>query len=117
MASNKKKFRSKRSHYRFDGGETTVTFKTEFEDGTAKLINISAGGAALVESTLPLTVNTKILITIEDLEAKYPYELQAVVLRVDGSCFSVKFLLLEDDLQKDLLKYFARITRQRTAAR
>jgi c-di-GMP-binding flagellar brake protein YcgR len=111
MAIIEKKFRSKRANLRFNGGLKPVSYKTEFEDGIAKLINISAGGAALIEASLPLSINTKILITLESLGTKTPFEIQALVLRAEGATFSVKFLLLEDTIKKDLIKYFARMTR------
>lgn len=106
--------RSKRAHLRFSGNRKVVNFKTEFEDGEAQLANISAGGAALEESTLTLEVSTKILLSIDFLWPENPLEIQALVVRSEQSSFSVKFLLLEDGPKKDILKFFARQKREDT---
>ena len=117
MVNEKKKSRSRRANLRFDGGKRAVSFKTEFEDGVARLTNISAGGAALTEASLIPEVHDKILLTISFLGTETPFEVQAKVLRVEEASFSVKFLLLEDTIKKDILKYFARMTRNNMNSR
>ena len=87
------------------------SFKTEFEDGQGVIENISAGGCALKDIDVKLTLNEKILILLELDQADGEIEIGARVVRQDKGGVAVQFSDISDDNKQKLVKYFARIQR------
>ncbi len=107
MTVNHNTTKSKRLALRFDGKLQAIKYKTEFEDGKATLANISRSGAALKTATLPLSVDEKILLSIDLYESEAPLEVQAVVVLSDKDTFSVQFRRIDEQIKSDILKSFA----------
>ncbi len=105
--------RSKRLNLRFNGGQQSVTYKTEFDDGEAFITNISAGGAALQTATVPLSVNDRILLCIHLYEPEETIEIQATVVRSHEDTFSVQFQGTEEALKGRIIRFFNSLAQSR----
>lgn len=107
---DQKKTRSKRQALRFSVVEYPVKYKTEFDDGGGVIDNVSSGGCAISQLTVPLTQHEKILILLgldEDV-----LEIGARVLRVEDRYAAVQFINIDDNKREQVVKFFAK--RQRT---
>lgn len=103
---------SKRSALRFSAFERHVSFKTEYEDGTARLVNISTGGCAIIHSSLELEPGEKILLAIELDSPTAPLSIRALVLRSDGDQYGLEFQYLDEAIKKRIFRYFAKENRR-----
>jgi len=96
---------------RFSIGEYTVKFKTEYEDGTAKLENISGGGCAMCNLDVKVQQHEKILLIVS-CNDENPIEIGGTVLRVHDKYAAVQFTQLSEDNKQRLIKFFAQKQRQ-----
>ena len=103
---------SKRLSLRFKAGGHKLCFKTEYEDGTGKLENISAGGCALVEVDIPLTINERILLIIDLDNKDDKIEVGARVVRGEDSRFAVQFTDISEENKQRIVKHFASVQRR-----
>ncbi len=101
--------RSRRSAKRVEPGRHPslpglVNFACEEMEGSGKILNISAGGAAIDDSTAILAVGTKVELFF--LQPGTGRKLRAVaeVLRQNRTGFAVRFLRLERELEKLVLR-------------
>lgn len=105
---------SKRSALRFSGYSRTVRYRTDYEDGEAKLLNISTNGCALTNITTELSVGEKVLFIIELANAEDQLQIQALVIRSgDGSSAALQFLRINDEVKHRILHFFANEIRRR----
>ncbi len=106
MSSTPSTIKSRRSSLRFFGDKHPVTYKTEFEEGSATLANISTSGAALEEATPALTMNEKILLNLELFDTENPVEIQAIVVRSEAKLHFVQFMGITSEVKREILKFF-----------
>lgn len=104
---------SKRSALRFPGYDRHLTFKTDYEDGEAALVNISSSGCMIRNPSCKLQLNQKILLTIALDEADNAIQIQALVKREDMGNFGLHFRLTDDQLKQQLARFFAQEHRRR----
>lgn len=103
---------SKRLSLRFKAGGHKLSIKTEFEDGNGKLENISAGGCALGEVDIPLTLDEKILLIIHLDDQNDKIEIGAQVVRGEENRFAVQFIDISEENKQSIVKYFASVQRR-----
>ena len=105
--------KSKRSALRFPCDHQLMSYKSAYDTGEAQLINISTAGCVFFELTLPLTVEQKILVSIDFPDENYTFQAQGVVVRVENDCTAVSFTLVEADDQAQLRRYFSKQIRKK----
>jgi hypothetical protein len=103
---------SKRAAFRFPCHHHGVRFKTAYEDGEAKLLNISTDGCALQSPSVPLSVDEKILITIVPEGQEGSFEARSRVVRVEEDVLGVQFTLLEISTKTQIRNYFSKKFRE-----
>ena len=103
---------SKRLSLRFKAGDHKLCFKTEYEDGTGKLENISAGGCALREVDISLTIDEKILLIINLDNQDDIIEAGAKVVRGEENRFAVQFTDISEENKQRIVKHFASVQRK-----
>lgn len=103
---------SQRGALRFPGGARLLNYKTDYEDGEARLLNISRSGCAISEATTELHIGQKILIILNLEEPEKQLQLQAAILRVQTEGIALQFLHLEEKTTRRLLRFFAKETRR-----
>jgi len=104
---------TRRSALRFEGYELPVTFRTDYDDGTAQLRNISTSGCALHNVDVDLEVGQKVLLALAlDSPAK-PLSISAAVMRIDGGSIALEFRHIDDNSKRRIVLFFARETRLR----
>jgi len=99
---------SKRSAFRFRCSKEPVTYRTEYEEGEALLTDISTEGCALEWATKIPELHEKMLICIDLEDEGKGVEIKVEVVRVEGSDFAVKFLLIEPSDRTLIRNYFSR---------
>lgn len=104
---------SKRNALRFSGYDRQVRYKTSYEDGEARLVNISAIGCALSDMTEEVELGEKILLSLTLEEPAKEEQVQAVVTRTSDNLLGLRFLHIGDDLKSRIVRFFARETRKR----
>lgn len=104
---------SKRSALRFSGYNRPLTYKTDHEDGEARLVNISSNGCAINGATTPLMQNDKLLLSIALDEPENPVQIQAKVIRAEDNNFGLYFLNLTEEVKQRLTIFFAKENRLR----
>jgi c-di-GMP-binding flagellar brake protein YcgR len=104
---------SKRSSLRFAGFDWLVIFRTEYEDGEARLVNISTGGCALHLVSLPLAIDQKLLVSLILDNPGNPLQMRAMVTRIEADCCGLKFQHVEESAKRKLVRFFAKETRLR----
>lgn len=104
---------SKRSALRFAGFDRLISFRTDYDDGEARLVNISSSGCAIHQATLPLAVNQKLLVMLVLDSPGNPLHIRAVVIRVDDGNYGLQFQHVEEHLKRKLIRFFARQTREK----
>lgn len=103
---------SKRDVLRFSGYRKSLSYKTDYEDGEAQLVNISTGGCAISDATIELTVDEKLLISFALENPEKLVEIQAVVVWADTDVFGLKFQHMEGSLKHRILRFFAQENRR-----
>lgn len=108
MQKSQDRQKSRRSAFRFRCSKEPVTYRTAYEDGEALLTNISTEGCALEWATNPPRLNEKMLVRIDLENEEAVVEIKAEVVRVEGTDFAVKFLLIEPETKSLIRTYFSR---------
>ncbi|SHO46395.1 PilZ domain-containing protein [Desulfopila aestuarii] len=103
---------SKRSALRFAGYDRPMTFRTDYDDGTAQLVNISTSGCAIHRATPELEVEQKILLTFELDRPSNPLNIRAVVIRIDGGNIALQFQHIDENIKRRIVRFFAKETRR-----
>lgn len=106
--------RSKRASLRFTVENYTLSYKTEFEDGTATLLNISAGGCALIDLSVAVKLHEKVLLVLR-CEDEVPVEIGGVIVRMVDDLAAVRFTQFGDDMKSKVIIYFAKMQRLQKA--
>ncbi len=107
-----KKKSSKRQGLRFRAGGFRFCYKTEFEEGTGELANISGGGCAAKHVSIPLALQEKILLILPLEDDGDDVEIGARVIRADGSITALKFEHIGEENRERITRFFARRQRQ-----
>ncbi|MFV0438121.1 MAG: PilZ domain-containing protein [Desulfopila sp.] len=107
---------SRRSALRFPGNDRPVFFRTDYEEGESRLVNISTGGCAMQKPTLELQKEQKVLLSLELDEPGQMVDFQAVVVRLNAELVSLQFLHVEEDIRRRLVLFFAREANRRNRA-
>jgi len=105
--------KSKRNALRLSCNGHLVTYKTAYDEGQGRLINISSGGCVFESATLPVSVQEKVLISIKLEEKENMVEAKAVVVRATEDQFAVKFILIEPSTQSLIRTYFTQQLRRK----
>ncbi len=108
MSASRRTKKSKRKALRLCCHKHPVTYKTAYDDGEGFLINISSGGCAFESATLALSVQEKVLVSIELDGKENIVEAKAVVVRVKENEIAVKFILIEPSSQSLIRSYFTK---------
>lgn len=103
---------SKRSSLRFSGFNRPLTFKTDYDDGTAQLVNISNSGCAIHQVKPELQLEQKLLLSLVLDQPEKPLFIRAVVIRTDNSSFGLQFKHIEEDIKRRIVRFFAKETRR-----
>lgn len=103
--------RSKRASLRFSVDSYRLRYKTEFEDGTAYLDNISAGGCAMREVSAAVELHEKILLILL-CENDEQIEIGGVVVRVVDNGAAVRFTQLSESNKQKIVVFFAKLQRR-----
>jgi hypothetical protein len=104
--------KSKRSALRLACSDHLVSYKTTYEEGQARLVNISTDGCAFEQPTVVLSINEKILISVALPGDENAFEAQGVVVRVNDQCTAIRFTLVEQKDQAEVRRYFTTIMRK-----
>jgi hypothetical protein len=105
---------SKRSALRFAGHDRPITFRTDYDDGTAQLLNISTSGCAIHHVTLELEVAQKVLLVLELDSPLNPLYIRAIVNRLeDGGTIALVFKHTDEDIKLQIVRFFAKEARRR----
>lgn len=105
--------RSKRQALRFSAVQHPISYKTEFEDGKGVIDNVSSGGCAISDLSIPLNIQEKVLIILKLEGEENTFEIGARVLRVEKGHAALQFTDIDDHISEQLVKFFAR--RQRAS--
>lgn len=105
---------SKRLALRFPVRAHPLRYKTEFEDGRGVIENVSTGGCAVAELTLPLTLYEKVLVIFDMEDGEDTMEIAARVVRVETRYVALQFIALDETKGKRMVKFFAQKRRQGT---
>lgn len=98
---------SKRTALRWSGLNRQLTYKTDYEDGEARLVNISTSGCAISNTTTELRIDQKILLTITLDAPEQQIQTRALVIRKETEGFGLQFLHLAENIKQQLFRYFA----------
>ncbi len=112
MAENRVNTTSRRSNLRINGQEQHIDIKTEFEDAQATLVNISSGGAYIDMPSCNLSEGDKLLLIITLDEPALPMEIQAIITRKTDKKVALEFISIQENIKKNILKYFTEKLRQ-----
>lgn len=103
---------SKRSALRFTGYNRPLTFRTDYDDGAAQLVNISTSGCAIHQATLKLEVAQKVLLVLELDSPSKPLHIRAVVMRVEGESIALQFQHTDENTKRRIVRFFVKDTRR-----
>ncbi len=103
---------SKRQALRFRAEGHKLRYKTEYEDCTAVLVNISVNGCAVSDYSVNMEIGEKILLIVPVEEQEI--EIGAEVVRKENSSLAVKFIDISEKNQQSIIKYFAKKQRTNT---
>jgi len=105
--------KSKRSAMRFPCSNQLVSYKTAYEEGQARLVNISNEGCAFEQPNLDLSTRERVLISIALPEEDNVFQARGEVVRVSDECTAVRFTLVEVEDQMKVRKYFSKMMRKK----
>jgi hypothetical protein len=105
------KMKSKRSSLRFPCSNQLLSYKTAYDEGQARLVNISTEGCAFEQPSLALTLQERILISFTLPGEDYVFEARGVVVRVGSVSMAIRFTLVEYDDQVKMRKHFSKMMR------
>ncbi len=115
LMATKETTTSKRSALRFSGYDRPLTYKTDYENGEARLVNISSNGCAISGATTPFMADDKLLLAIALDDPENPVQIQAKVIRVEDNNFGLHFLNLAEEIKQRLTIFFAKENHLRKA--
>ena len=104
------KMSDRRNGLRFKLYGPVVEFKTKNESGNGFLIDISTSGCAIESPTLPLSIETEILLTLtfdEHDTLASTFRIDAKVVRKNDDMFAAQFLNLENNHKEQLYQRLA----------
>jgi c-di-GMP-binding flagellar brake protein YcgR len=104
---------SKRSALRFAGFDRLITFRTDYDEGEARLVNISTSGCAIHQASLPLEVNQKLLVSLVLDSPSNPLHIRSMVIRANDGNYGLQFQHVEENVKRKLIRFFARETREK----
>jgi hypothetical protein len=108
---------TRRNGLRFHIHKQPIEFKTHQGVGEGHLIDISISGCAVQKSTIPMTMDQEITITIpfqQDQDTLLSFKILAKVVRVQDNMFAAQFTDLNDDQKDKLYKCIALETQRET---
>lgn len=88
-----------------------LSFKTDYDDGEALLVNISTSGCAIRDARPALQTEQKVLVSLALDNPNNPVFIRAHVIRAEGSGYGLQFHHLEENVKRRLVRFFARETR------
>jgi len=103
---------SKRNGLRFQIKPRTIKYRTDDREGEAVISDISTGGCYAKEATLPLSIDDKVILSLNFIESENNMEFEAIVIRSQDNEFAAKFLDVPDELRMEMVKFFARDARE-----
>lgn len=103
--------KSKRSSLRFPCSNMLLSYKTAYDEGEARLVNISIDGCAFEQPSLALPLHERVLVSFTLPEEDYVFEARGIVVREDIECTAVRFTLVEHEDQVKVRKHFSRLMR------
>jgi hypothetical protein len=109
-AEEKLKIFKRRNGVRFQLFGLMIGYKTKNESGKGLLVDISTGGCAIESPTIPISIDTEIILTLtfnEHDALTSNFTINAKIVRINDATFSVRFLDLDDDIKEQL---YQRIT-------
>ena len=106
--------KSKRAALRFSCKDVLLNVKTAYDEGEARLLNISTAGCAFEEPSLTLALQEKVLISITFPEDGYVFEAQGMVVRQDLNSTAVYFTLVEKEDQVKMRNHFSKKMRTKS---
>lgn len=71
------------------------------------MLNISTSGCALENTSETLSVQEKVLISVDLAEANKSFEAQGKVVRVENGVVALQFILIEDESATLVRNYFS----------
>lgn len=107
---------SRRSALRFRGYDRPVTFKTDYDDGEARLVNVSTSGCAIQQPTLELQMEQRLLLSLELDGPDKTIHIRAIVIRLEPELVCLQFQHVEDNTKRRLVRFLAQETRRRKNA-
>lgn len=102
---------TKRVYLRFKIPKKKVTYMAGGQLGKAELVNISAGGCSVNNSTTNLEKDDPVLIVIEMVDCAAPLELKARVTRAKPGQFSTEFTEIDDTFRTTLTRLLVKESR------
>ena len=105
--------KSKRSALRFPCGHQLVSYKTAYDDRQALLVNVSTEGCAFEQASLALSMQEKILLSIELPGEDAVFQAQGIVVRVSGSSAAIYFTLVEIEDRVKVRTFFSKLMRKK----
>ncbi|BHH85384.1 PilZ domain-containing protein [Desulforhopalus sp. 52FAK] len=103
--------KSKRSALRFPCSNILLSYKTAYDEGEARLVNISIDGCAFEQPSLALPLQEKVLISFTLPGEDYAFEARGIVVREDVECTAIRFTLVEKEDQVKMRKHFSKMMR------
>lgn len=104
---------SKRTSLRFLCHNKPLTYKTAYEEGEARLVNISTSGCAICKATTELIIKQKVLLNLALGYPELQIQIQATVIRAEApDSFGLQFLHMEESLKHRLIRFFAKENRR-----
>jgi len=104
---------SRRSALRFAGYDRSIAFRTDYDDGTAQLTNISTSGCAIHHASLELEIEQQVLLTLELDSPSNPLSIRGVVIRIEGGNIALQFKHTDENIKRRIVRFFAKETRLR----
>jgi len=106
--------KSKRCAFRFISDNQSVSYKTAYDAGEALLVNISTGGCAIKQLSLPLEMDEKVLLSFPLPGIESSVEAQGVVVRVgDDGHIAIRFTCVEPEDQATIRIHFSKQMRKK----
>ncbi len=103
---------SKRGALRLSGYDRPLSYRTDYDDGQARLVNISTSGCAIYKTSTELSDNDKILLSIVLEDPKSPVQIQAIVIRAEEDGYGLHFQHMDDELKGRIIRFFAQENRR-----
>lgn len=103
---------SKRSALRYKCENETVLIRTAYDDGEAKLINVSTSGCAISSPSVQLALHDKVLLVFS-AKNEESIQIQARIIRIDANEIGAEFTIIEPESADLLRSHFSLKQRER----